>query len=365
MDLNDPRVNRALRSYERQFVAQRRLEELGRGLPDPTALPTLPPPPRLPRASLVPAVPAWAESIAAPRYPEPQPALGRHLGELHQIAEFFSRIFETIDAFGKAVTPVVKGLAEGLRPVTGFLASAGTFLDKLPNFAPALEELFEAVRRFEEAVEAGDATLEAAEYGFADHMWDRMYVAGFAHVDPRVRDAVVTNKLAAATRADAFGDELRERFEGSVAMGRRWRAVEAAFAAHQRKQYLLSIPAMLPQVEGAIVDAMVLKDLAVKKDGKLYLRGEGGGPKLNKKGKPLPEIMLSTAVRNAQLEEHPTLEGTSSFVADSLIQRRNAVMHGRDLRYDKAKLSVQALLVLALLAEAVGEMEADKTATWS
>lgn len=361
MDLNDPRVKRALRSYEQQFVAQRQLEKIQRGLPDLTALPKVPvSPPALTQR----AVPGWARVLAQqPEYPKPQPVLARHLRELPQTNGFFSRIFETINAFDKAVSPVVKGLVEGLRPVGGLLASAGSFLDKLPNFAPALEELFEAVRRFEEAVEAGDATLEATEYGFADHLWDRMYVAGFAHVDPRVRDAVVTRKLAAATRADDFGDELRERFEGSVAMGRRWRAVEAALEAHQRKDYLLSIPAMLPQVEGAIVDAMVLKDLAVKKNGKLYLRGEDGAPKLGKKGKPLPEIMLSSAVRNAQLEEHPTLEGTSSFLADSLIQRRNAILHGRDLRYDKAKLSVQALLVLALLADALGEIEADKTAT--
>lgn len=358
--MNDPRLNKALRSYEQQFVAQRRLEEVQQRMPNLTMLPHVPT--RVPRAPNVPAVPAWAKLLATTQYPKPQPTLGRHLGELHQINGFFSRIFETVNAFDKAVTPVVRGLVEGLRPVTDFLVSAGNFLDKLPNFAPALEELLEAVRRFEEAVEEGDATLEAAEYGFADHLWDRMYVASFAHVDPRVRDAVVTRKLAAATRADDFGDELRERFEGSIAMGRRWRAVEAAFEAHQRKEYLLSIPAMLPQVEGAIVDAMVLKDLAVKKNGKLYMRGEDGEPKLNKKGKPLPEVMLSSAVRNAQLEEHPTLEGTSSFVADSLIQKRNAVLHGRDLRYDRAKLSVQALLVLALLAEAVGEMEAAKEA---
>jgi hypothetical protein len=295
-----------------------------------------------------------------PEYPKPDPVLAHHLSELPQTNGFFSRIFETINAVDRVVSPLVRRLVEGTRPAAGFLTSAASFLDKLPNFAPALEELFEAVRRFEEAVEAGDATLEAAEYGFADHLWDRMYVASFAHVDPRVRDAVVTRKRAAATRADDFGDELRERFEGSLAMVRRWRAVEAALEAHQRKDYLLSIPAMLPQVEGAIVDAMVLKELAVKKNGKLFLRGENGGPKLNKKGKPLPEIMLSTAVRNAQLEEHPMLEGTSSFVADSLIQKRNAVMHGRDPRYGRAKLSVQALLVLALLADALGEIEAGR-----
>lgn len=362
MDINHPRAAQALRSYEQQFLAQRRLEDIRRRLPEQAMLLSIPQPVEGQPGRPVPALPAWTKSLVPLQHLQPQPVLMRHLGEMGQINRFFSRIFETVNAFDRVVTPVVRRLGDGLRPVGNFLASAGNFLDRLPNFTPALEELLEAVRRFEEAVQEGDAVLEAAEYGFADHLWDRLYVAEFAHVDPRVRDMVVTNKLAAATRANDFGDELRDRFEGSIAMARRWRAVEAAFEAHQRKEYLLSIPAMLPQVEGAITDAMVLKDLAVKRNGKLYLRGEDGQPKLGKKGKPLPEIMLSSAVRNAQLEEHPTLEGTSSFVADSLIQRRNAVLHGRDPRYDKAKLSVQALLVLALLAEAVGEMEADKEA---
>ena len=173
---------------------------------------------------------------------------------------------------------------------------------------------------------------------------------------------VVTKKLSVATRTDDFGDELRDRFEESVVMSRRWPAVEAAFEAHQRREYLLSIPAMLPQVEGAIVDAMALKDLTVRKNGKLYLRDEDGGLKLNKKDKPLPAITLTSAIQHARLEEHTTLEGTSSFVADSLIQKRNDVLHGRDYRYGKAKLSVQSLLVLTILAEAVSKIEEDKEA---
>lgn len=360
MDINDPRFDRALRSYEQQFLAQRRTKESHRRLVQQAKPPNVSQRLRVQPPSPALKPPNWSKALAPSHLPRSQPALGRHLNELNQLNGFFTRIFDTVNAFDKAINPVIKRLVEGLQPVSKLLVSAGNFLDKLPNFAPALEELFEAARRFEEAVQEGDAVLEAAEYGFADHLWDRLYVSGFAHVDPRVRDAVVTRKLAVATRTDDFGNELRDRFEGSTMMSKRWRTVEAAFEAHQRRDYLLSIPAMLPQVEGAIVDAMVLKDLAIKKNGKLYLRGEDGGPKLNKKGKPLPEIMLSSAVHNAQLDDHPSLEGTSSFVADSLIQKRNAVLHGRDLRYDKAKLSVQALLVLALLAEALDELESDK-----
>lgn len=363
MDPKDPRVERALRLYEQQYVAERRREELQRRVPDQTMLQRLLVPPRVSQARPLPEAPAWLKLLVQPEPPRPQPALGRNLEKLNQVNRFLSGIFDTVNAFDKAATPMVKALVEGLRPVGNLLRSAGNFLDKLPKLsAPLLEEILEAVRRHREAVVAGDAVLEAAEYGFADHLWNGLYIASFAHIDPRVRDMVVTKKLAAATRTDDFGDELRDRFKESVVMSRRWPAVEAAFEAHQRREYLLSIPAMLPQVEGAIVEAMILKDLTIRKNGKLFLRDENGGLKLNKNNKPLPAITLNSAVQNAQLEEHPTLEGTSSFVADSLIQKRNDVLHGRDYRYGRAKLSVQSLLVLTILAEAVSEIEEDKKA---
>lgn len=353
MDLNDPRIRRMLRSYEKQFVAERRFEELQHNVPDQNTLQKLLAPSMVPAAQPIRPMPAWVRLLVQPDPPRPQPALGRNLEKLNQINNFFSGIFETINAFDRTAAPVIKGLVEGLRPVADFLTSAGNFLDKLPKFTlPLFEEILEAVKHHQEMVRAGDAMLEAAEYGFADHLWNGLYIASFASVNPSTHHMAVTNKLLAATRTDDFGNELRDCFEGSVMMGRRWRVVEAALEAHQRREYLLSVPAMLPQLEGAIVDAMVLKGLTVKKNGKFYLRDDEG------KSKQL--IMFRNAVDNAQLEDDPTLEGTSSFLADSLVQRRNDILHGRDPRYGKAELSVQSLLVLMILAKAVGEIEENK-----
>ncbi len=362
MNLNDPRIARALRAYEQEMVARRRLEEVQRSLPA-----RIVPPDVLPSAGVWKQVeqapPAWTKLVLLPPATEPRPVLQQHLKELERLGGFLSSVFDMVRSFLEPVVMVVSRIVEGLRPVVGALTAVGSFLEKMPGFLPALEELLEAAKRFEQAWRDGDATLEAAEYGFADDLWDMTYVAGFAHVHPGVRDAVVTKKLLAVTRTDDFGEELRDRFGRLRATRRRWPPVEAAFEAHQRGEYLLSIPAMLPQVEGAIVDAMVLKGLTVRKNGRLYLRGDDDRPKKGEKsGKRLPEITLHRAVSNARLEERPELEGVSSFVADSLVQKRNAVLHGRDVRYDKAKLSVQSLLVLALLTEAVGELEAAKKA---
>ena len=286
MDLNDPHIRRALRPYEQQFVAERRveelrrIEELQRKVPNQTALQKLLTPVKMPVVQPIRPQPAWLRHLAKPDLPRPQPALGNNLAKLNQVNKFFSQIFETVNAFDRAVAPVIKGLVEGLRPVADFLTSTGHFLDKLPKFTlPLFEEILEAVRHHQEMVRAGDAMLEAAEYGFADHLWNGLYIASFASVNSSTHHMAVTNKLLAATRSDNFGDELRDYFQSSVTMGRRWHVVEAALEAHQRREYLLSVPAMLPQVEGAIVDAMVLKGFTIKKNGKLYLRNDEGKSK--------------------------------------------------------------------------------------
>ena len=107
---------------------------------------------------------------------------------------------------------------------------------------------------------------------------------------------------------------------------------------------------------------MFLKDLVKKEDGRFFLADENGGFKMSKNGKKrLAPVTLHPAITNAKLDEHPDLAAASEFVADSLVQRRNAVLHGHDLEYGKAKFSVQALLILALLTEAVSELEAEDT----
>ncbi len=40
-----------------------------------------------------------------------------------------------------------------------------------------------------------------------------------------------------------------------------------------------------------------------------------------------------------------------------LVEQRNEVLHGRDVGYERAKLSVQALLVLAVLTQGLEELE--------
>jgi hypothetical protein len=165
VDLNDPRIDSALRSYEQQFLVKRGLEGTQAGLPWPGgwASPSVPSVP----SSVGP--PAWSKPLLPPGGLEPRPALQRPLSDMGQLGRFLSELFEMVGAFGEVIARVVRALVEKLRPVGEFLRPAGTFLEELPRVLPSLEELWEAYKRFAQAVHDGDAVLEAAEYGFADY----------------------------------------------------------------------------------------------------------------------------------------------------------------------------------------------------
>ncbi len=115
------------------------------------------------------------------------------------------------------------------------------------------------------------------------------------------------------------------------------------------------------QIEGTLVDAMFLKNLVVKKNNKFYLIDKNGDFLLPPGRKRPSPVTLDPAIKHAKLDENPELAAASEFMADVLVQRRNAVLHGRDITYGRAKLSVQALLLLMVLVMMVREMEDDNS----
>lgn len=273
--------------------------------------------------------------------------------------ERFGGVFA--DELARAVRPVVT-FPHQLPPVppTAIQSALGALPDlrAYGGFWEAMRTASEGLFEMMEDAREGGEALAASEYGFADHMWNSVWLASFADIHPKVRNAVVTRKLAAFTSSYAFAGPLLEDIGASKMLGRRSRVIERALEAHRRREYELSIPALFAQIEGAVGDAMFLKELVLKEGNKYYLLdGPGGQPKVDRRGRRLPAITLSTAVRDANLEENEDLAGASEFLSGVLVQRRNDVLHGRDVGYGKAKLSVQALLVLAVLAEGFGELE--------
>lgn len=218
----------------------------------------------------------------------------------------------------------------------------------------------ELIRAFEEA-SLGDEVLLEADFGFSDVLWTIAYRRSLARTNVRPdspnAQAVVTNRLLSVTRSEEFLDDVAETFSGSPFLSKRWRVVEPALGAHLDRDYALSVPVLMAQVEGALADMMMLKDLVVKEGGRYYQAGADGRPKTGRDGKRVREVTLGSVKANAQLREGTELGGAAEFIADSLVTRRNEVLHGHDTAYGRAKLSVQALLILTVVAEAVARLE--------
>jgi hypothetical protein len=270
-----------------------------------------------------------------------------------------------VEQVASTMAPPLAGIAQLseqlARPVQGWqqLVNNIPTVWNFEGFWQGLQPVLENLKVLLEETEAGREALKASEFGFADHFWGVFYFRGFAHIDSRVRSAVVTRKLASLTSSEEFVEQLGTAVGESALLHKRWRIIESACEAHAARKYDLAVPAILAQIEGTLVNLMFLKDLVKKEDGKFFLIDENGDfkPTRNKK-KRLPPVTLHPAITNAKLDEHPELAAASEFVADTLVQRRNAVLHGHDLSYGKAKFSVQALLILAVLADAVSKLEA-------
>ena len=284
-------------------------------------------------------------------------------GVAQKVVSVLTQATNMVETVAEAMASPLADIARIGEELAGPVQGWQQLVNNIPsfwNFESFWEGLQPALQGFAillEDAEAGREVLRASEYGFADHFWGIFYVRGFAHIDARVRDAVVTRRLASYTSSEEFVEQLGTLVRDSKLMCKRWRIIEPACEAHAARKYDLAVPAILAQIEGTLVSLMFLKDLVKKENGKFFLVNENGDFKLSKKGKNrLALVTLQHAITNAKLDEHPNLAAASEFIADTLIQRRNNVLHGHDLNYGKAKFSVQALLILAVLAEAVSEL---------
>ena len=172
-----------------------------------------------------------------------------------------------------------------------------------------------------------------------------------------MQEAHVTNRVLLLTRSDGFGKQLRERLLASSVLRRRWPIVDEALRAHKQRNYVLSIPPLLAQVEGIIADALILKNLVKPKGKKLLARQADGSLKRGKDGDAVELRGIGSLVTHSDFQSDLALKDTASFLTTQLVGNRNAILHGRDTSYGRAKLSAQILLVLLVLVSEVDAFE--------
>lgn len=244
-----------------------------------------------------------------------------------------------------------------------FADSARQWFDALPDIGAMVAERLaldaQQLDWFIRQIRAGEV-FEETGYPILSDYADSKHVAialAVDDVDPKVRSAVMTNRLLAVTKATPFRESLAHSFAATSLLHRRWRIVEPALDAHRKREYTLAIPALFAQVEGMFVDVLILRGSVIREGGKLWAVS-GGQKRHNRKGEPIELHGLRQAIQNSDLTESPLIEPMAHALMDHLFADRNDVMHGRKTDYDKAKTSVSLVLVAAILAALFSHLEA-------
>jgi len=275
-----------------------------------------------------------------------------------QLADFNRQVFQSIQSSVNLLAESVLGsLRENLANIVQSFkleVQVGRFFENLPDFSELLKQY--------EKIDKAATALDEGGYRFMRYQWSLNEIAQFVgidQIDPRVRNAAITNRLLSLTRSDEFVVEMERCFYDSSVLQPRWSIIEQALIAHQSRSYALSIPTLLAQVEGIFTDALILKNMAVRMNGKLCAKDQHGKLKLGKDGKPVQSRGLGQKVQNSKFRNDDILRDLVEFFADSLVSERNNILHGNHLTYDKAKLSVQLVLSVYFLAAEFAEFESE------
>jgi hypothetical protein len=255
------------------------------------------------------------------------------------------------------------------RSAEGIARAARSFEDAVSGAFAALEQqrhivsnIFrtlpspEDLARQWRVINDGAEALDESGFGFTAHVWNLPFVIEFGKLAPQVRGAVATNRLSAMIRSSEFRAELREELEESPVFARRWPIVEAAVEAHCQRNYILAIPALLAQLEGCITDLLILRGEATLYRGKLYAKDSEGKLKRGKDNKPVRLTGLDSKLSNSRWRSEDVLEAVASLLASRLIADRNGILHGRQVKYARPKLSVQCILLIWILGQETNEL---------
>lgn len=192
----------------------------------------------------------------------------------------------------------------------------------------------------------GRRAIRENGFAFVLESFDTRVVWRYSFMQPGVRAAALTNRALGQIRSAAFQQDMQQAIATSPALRPRWPIVEQGLSAHLRREYFSAIATLLSVLEGMIGDLLVLRRLAEPQGHKLY---EPGGKK-EIRGAGVAVAKLRSA--NAFTPNSDEARG-AEYLVDVLIDRRNGILHGRDVAYGQARLSAQVILLVRLFAGAV------------
>ncbi|MEO8905497.1 MAG: hypothetical protein ABI488_23520 [Polyangiaceae bacterium] len=219
----------------------------------------------------------------------------------------------------------------------GFAEAWGALLAEQPIKYSFESQMAAAVRRMHKDTRTS-LTVMASHGWYADPTWiagAERYIADLLTERPRAEmDAELCDLIEEAAPASLSALE--------ASFPRRARFFAAAFQAHARREYALSIPVLLAQADG-ICDEIHGVQLHSKKDGAFALAAKLDSATARPHLTPL-------------LESHPISwnVGERRKRPGSLVLNRHTVLHGESVDYDTRANSCRAISYLRFVAWMLG-----------
>lgn len=201
------------------------------------------------------------------------------------------------------------------------------------NLIPKFLELSERMDNFR----LGSIVLNNYGYGHTMEMWTPDVFADFARKSPN--EPELTNIMLNFTKQKWFQDQLLTNIRDNSVISRRAQIIEKALDAHSKRDYLISVPLFLTQIEGIFGDYLIHRELLTQRYSRLY----------DDENKELSGIIPLINYLNSKQPDNPFKAIESALKEDKLSNNRNAILHGRNCSYGKAKLSTRVLLLLWIL----------------
>lgn len=261
-----------------------------------------------------------------------------------------------LKAFQEQLASLDSGVLAINRQVAEYAATLQPQRELARQFLKNLPDLREWQRLLQQA-EKGEDVLKETGLGFAGEHLALTVMVSLGRTPQQVLHPVATTTLRTYTLGPAFEEELREVFEASRVVRRRWPIVRSALGAHRRREYTLSVPALLAQIEGMVADALIFRQLVVRRGSKIYRLDAAGKILKNAKGDRAEVKGLDPLIRQSGYQNDPALKDLALHIVDRIAPMRNGVLHGGRTDYGTAKESVRALLVIRVLCEVFRQLE--------
>lgn len=264
-------------------------------------------------------------------------SLERGLNDLKEA--FATQLSAFVAEFGTGIRSVVN---QYLVNLASGIVQEGTVLFSLLPDTRDLVQLFDEMNQY---VDRAKTIFSHSDYAFAGDRVTLEFIIPLANLQGQTQAAVITNRFLALTRSAHFFDVLQSRCSSSTLLRKRWPILEQALQAHRQRNYLISIPTLLAQLEGIIGDTLRLRNI-VTADGYI-LRLTQNQDKVG----GLQQLLQTSFNRPSYFDE------AASHMLMTIVPHRNAILHGRYLKYGKARISTQLLLLIDMFVHDVAVVE--------